>query len=188
MKIWKQCAEGEQASNLASCRLLLAAGKESKSIMAIRRIVKEGDPILRAKCRPVVEFDAKLHQLLDDMHETLEQAGGVGLAAPQVGFCRRLFVMHLGEMKIEVINPEILKTSGKQRVLEGCLSVPDTWGYVIRPKKCKFRAQNRRGEWFTMTLTELGAQCVCHENAHLDGQLFIDVVQEFVDPEELEEA
>ena len=79
-------------------------------------------------------------------------------------------------------------TSGKQYVLEGCLSVPNKWGYVTRPNKCKFRAQNRKGEWYEMTLSGLGAQCVCHENAHLDGQLFIDVVEEFVDPEDLEEA
>lgn len=156
--------------------------------MAIRRIVKEGDPILRMKCRPVTEFDEKLHQLLDDMHETLDQAEGVGLAGPQVGYCRRLFIMHLGEVRVEAINPEIVKTSGKQRVLEGCLSVPNRWGYVVRPNKCKLRAQNRKGEWFEMTLTALGAQCTCHEYAHLDGQLFVDVVEEFVDPKELEEA
>ena len=123
-----------------------------------------------------------------DMHETFEQANGVGLAAPQVGYCRRFFIMHLGDVKIEAINPEIKKTSGKQYVLEGCLSVPNKWGYVTRPNKCKFRAQNRKGEWYEMTLSGLGAQCVCHENAHLDGQLFIDVVEEFVDPEDLEEA
>ena len=122
------------------------------------------------------------------MHETLEQANGVGLAAPQVGYCRRFFIMHLGDVKIEAINPEIKKTSGKQYVLEGCLSVPNKWGYVTRPNKCNFRAQNRKGEWYEMTLSGLGAQCVCHENAHLDGQLFIDVVEEFVDPEDLEEA
>lgn len=155
--------------------------------MAIRRIVKEGDPILRAKCRPVTDFDPKLHQLLDDMHETLDQAKGVGLAAPQVGYCRRLFIMHLGELRVEAINPEILKTSGKQRVLEGCLSVPNQWAYVTRPKKCKFRAQNRDGEWYEMTLTDLGAQCTCHENAHLDGQLFVDIAEEFVNPEDVTE-
>ncbi|MCD8220530.1 MAG: peptide deformylase [Ruminococcus sp.] len=156
--------------------------------MAIRRIIKEGDPILRAKCRPVTQFDEKLHQLLDDMHETLDQADGVGLAAPQVGYCRRFFIMHLGDVRIEAINPEILKTSGRQRVLEGCLSVPNCWGYVKRPNKCEFRAQDRNGAWFQMTLTALGAQCITHEYAHLDGQLFIDVVEEFVDPKDLEEA
>ncbi len=156
--------------------------------MAIRRILKEGDPILRAKCRPVTVFDEKLHQLLDDMHETLDQAEGVGLAAPQVGELRRLFIMHLGDVRLEVVNPEILKTSGKQRVLEGCLSVPNRWGYVTRPARCKLRAQDRNGNFFVVTLTALGAQCTCHEYAHLDGQLFVDVVEEFVDPSELEEA
>lgn len=156
--------------------------------MAIRRIIKEGDPILRMKCRPVTEFDERLHTLLDDMHETLDKAEGVGLAGPQVGYCRRLFIMHLGDVRIEAINPEIVKKSGKQRVLEGCLSVPDRWGYVTRPNKCKLRAQNRDGEWYEMTLAALGAQCTCHEYAHLDGQLFVDVVEEFVRPEDLEKA
>ena len=139
--------------------------------MALRRIVKVGDPVLRTVCRPVTMFDQNLHTLLDDMHETLDKAEGVGLAAPQVGCCRRFFIMHLGDMRIEAINPEIIKKSGKQRVLEGCLSVPNQWGY-----------------WYEMTLTALGAQCTCHEYAHLDGQLFTDVVEEFVDPEDLEEA
>ena len=156
--------------------------------MAIRRIIKEGDPILRTKCRPVVRFDEKLHQLLDDMHETLDKAEGVGLAGPQVGYCRQIFIMHLGELRLEVLNPEMLKTNGKQRVLEGCLSVPNRWGYVIRPKNCKFRAQDRNGNWYDMTLRDLGAQCFCHEYAHLEGQLFTDVVVEFVDPKDLEDA
>ncbi len=156
--------------------------------MAIRRIIQEGDPILRMRCRAVTEFDERLHLLLDDMHETLDQAQGVGLAGPQVGYCRRLFIMHLGDVRIEAINPEIVKKSGKQRVLEGCLSVPDKWGYVTRPAKCRLRAQNRHGEWFELTLTALGAQCACHENAHLDGELFVDIVEEFVDPEEQKEA
>ncbi len=156
--------------------------------MAIRKITKEGDPILRMKCRPVVVFDEKLHQLLDDMHETLDKAEGVGLAAPQVGYCRRFFIMHLGDLRVEAINPEIVKQSGKQRVLEGCLSVPNRWGYVTRPNKCKLRAQDRNGEWFEMAFSALGAQCTCHEYAHLDGQLFVDVVEEFVKPEDMEEA
>lgn len=155
--------------------------------MAIRKIILEGDPILRVKCRPVTQFDDKLGQLLDDMHETLDHADGVGLAGPQVGYCRRLFIMHLGELRLEVVNPEILKTSGKQRVLEGCLSVPDRYGYVVRPKKCKFRAQNRDGEWYEMTLQDLGAQCTCHEYAHLEGQLFTDIAEEFVYTKDMEQ-
>lgn len=153
--------------------------------MALRNIFVDGDPILRKNCRPVEKFDTKLHTLLDDMHETLDKAEGVGLAAPQVGMCRRLFIMHLEEERIEAINPQIIKTSGKQRVVEGCLSCPEKWGYVTRPMKVTLKAQDRNGEWFEREFEELGAQCVCHENAHLDGQLFTDVVEEFVRPEDL---
>ncbi len=156
--------------------------------MAIRRIVKEGDPILHKKCREVTQFDEKLHQTLDDMHETLDKAQGAGLAAPQVGICRRFFIMHLGDTRIEAINPQILKKSGKQRVLEGCLSIPNKWGYVTRPNKCKVRAQDRNGTWYEMTLTEVGAQCFCHESEHLDGHLFTELVEEYVDPDDVEEA
>jgi len=164
--------------------------------MAIRNIYLDGDPILRKKCRPVVKFDEKLSQILDDMHETLDKAGGVGLAAPQVGFCRRYFIMHLPneedpengeERRIDAINPEILEQEGNQHVLEGCLSVPDKWGYVDRPERVKLRAQDRQGNTFELELFDLGAQCAVHENAHLDGQLFTDVCTEFVEPEEYQE-
>lgn len=152
--------------------------------MALRNIFVEGDPILRKKCRPVEKFDGRLAALLDDMHETLDRAEGVGLAAPQVGICRRAFVIHLDDLRIEAVNPEIVGASGKQRVKEGCLSCPDIWGYVTRPKKVTLKAVDRNGEPFEMVLEGLGAQCVSHENAHLDGQLFVDVVEEFIDPEE----
>ncbi|MGN0666581.1 MAG: peptide deformylase [Huintestinicola sp.] len=155
--------------------------------MALRNIVIDGDPILRKVCRPVDKFDAKLHTLLDDMHQTLDKSNGVGLAGPQVGYCRRLFIMHLEEGSIEAINPEIVKKSGKQRVVEGCLSCPDKWGYVTRPKKCRLRAQDRNGNWFEMNFEGLGAQCACHETDHLDGKLFIDIVEEFVTPKDLED-
>lgn len=151
--------------------------------MALRNIYVDGDPILRKVCRPVEKFDEKLAVLLDDMHETLDKAEGVGLAGPQVGMCRRLFIMHLDDEKIEAINPEIISRSGRQYVVEGCLSCPDKWGYVTRPMKVTLKAQDRNGEWYERDFEELGAQCVCHENAHLDGQLFIDVVEEFVQPE-----
>lgn len=154
--------------------------------MAIRKIVKDGDPVLRCVCKPVEKFDEKLHMLLDDMQETLKKAEGVGLAAPQVGYCRRLFIMDLGgEEMIEAINPKIIKTSGRQKVMEGCLSCPNKWGYVVRPKKCRLQAQNRYGEWYELVLTDLGAQCACHENDHLDGKLFVDIVKEFVKPEDM---
>ncbi len=153
--------------------------------MALRNIVKKDDPILRKKCKPVEKFDDKLAQLIDDMMETLSKAQGVGLAAPQVGYLKRLFIMDLGDGMIECVNPEIVKKSGKQRVVEGCLSCPDDWGYVTRPMKCRLKAQNRFGEYFELNLKELGAQCACHENDHLDGNLFVDIIEERVQPDEV---
>ena len=151
--------------------------------MALRKILTQDDELLHKVCKPVEAFDEKLGQLLDDMHETLDKAQGVGLAGPQVGVCRRLFIMHLDEDDvIEAINPQILKTKGKQRVMEGCLSCPDTWGYVRRPMKCVLKAQDRNGKWFERSFSELGAQCVCHENDHLDGHVFTEIVEEFVVP------
>ncbi|MBP0976243.1 MAG: peptide deformylase [Oscillospiraceae bacterium] len=154
--------------------------------MAIRNIVKEGDPVLQKKCRPVEKFDEKLWQVLDDMADTLRESGGVGLAAPQVGILRRYFIMMLeedGEV-IEAINPEIIKASGKIRDVEGCLSVPNRWGYVTRPKSVVLRAYNRNGEQYEMKLKDLGARCACHETDHLDGQLFLELVEEFCKPEQ----
>ncbi|HAG14092.1 MAG TPA: peptide deformylase [Ruminococcus sp.] len=154
--------------------------------MAIRNIVKEGDPVLTKKCRPVEKFDEKLAQLIDDMIDTLKKSGGVGLAAPQVGILRRVFIMMLeedGEV-IEAVNPEIVKKSGKVRDTEGCLSVPNTWGIVTRPKAVTLRAYNRKGEQYEIKLKDLGARCACHENDHLDGHLFLELVEEFVKPEQ----
>lgn len=153
--------------------------------MAYRKILTDKDEALHKVCRPVEKFDNKLAILLDDMHETLEKAQGVGLAAPQVGICRRIFIMHLDEGKIEAINPEILLKSGKQRVQEGCLSCPNVWGYVTRPEKAVLKAQDRDGNWYTREFTGLGAQCVCHENDHLDGHVFTEIVEEFFVPEEV---
>lgn len=152
--------------------------------MALRKIVTLEDPVLRKVCKPVEKFDDKLAQLLDDMGQTLKKAQGVGLAAPQVGFLKRIFIMDLGEDIIECINPEIIKTSGKQRVMEGCLSCPDDWGYVTRPNKCRLKAQDRHGNYFVLNLKELGAQCACHENDHLDGKLFVDIIEERIVPGE----
>lgn len=153
--------------------------------MALRRILTQEDELLHKVCKPVEAFDEKLGQLLDDMHETLDKAQGVGLAGPQIGVCRRIFIMHLEDDDIiEAINPQVLKTKGKQRVLEGCLSCPDKWGYVTRPLKCVLKAQDRNGKWFERTFSDLGAQCVCHENDHLDGHVFTEIVEEFVVPGE----
>ncbi len=151
--------------------------------MAIRNIVKVGDSVLNKKCRPVEKFDEKLSILIDDMIDTLKKSGGVGLAAPQVGILRRIFVMDLDDKIYEAINPEIIKKSGKVRDLEGCLSVPNKWGYVTRPKTVVLRAYNRKGEQYEVKLSDLGARCTCHENDHLDGHLFTELVEEYAEPE-----
>ena len=119
--------------------------------MAIRNIVKFGDEVLEKECRDVVKFDRRLHQLLDDMKETLADANGAGLAAPQVGVLRKLCVVDVGEGPIELINPEIIATEGEQTGLEGCLSNPGEWGIVTRPQKVTVRAQDRNGDWFEAT-------------------------------------
>lgn len=152
--------------------------------MAIRNIVTKEDEVLHKPCRPVEVFDAKLGQLVDDMFETLAKAQGLGLAAPQIGILRRIFVMDVGDGPVEAINPVILKPSGKQRDLEGCLSCPNEWGYVVRPLKCKLKAQDRTGKEYTLDLREMGCRCACHETDHLNGELFLRLVDEFVQLEE----
>ena len=152
--------------------------------MAIRNIVTKEDPILSKPCRTVEVFDEKLAQLIADMIDTLAKADGVGLAAPQVGVLKRIFVMDVGDGLVEAVNPVILKTSGKQRGVEGCLSCPKQWGYVTRPNRCILRAQDRTGKTFTMDLKELACRCACHETDHLDGELFLRLVDEFVQMEE----
>ncbi|MDE6521015.1 MAG: peptide deformylase [Ruminococcus sp.] len=152
--------------------------------MALRKILNDKDEMLHKVCKPVEKFDKKLAVLLDDMHETLDKAQGVGLAAPQIGICRRIFIMHLDEGNIEAVNPEIILKEGKQRVQEGCLSCPNVWGYVTRPMKVRLKAQDRNGNWFEKDFTELAAQCTSHENDHLDGHVFTEFVEEFFVPEE----
>lgn len=153
--------------------------------MAIRNIVKEGDVLLTKVCRPVEKFDDRLACLIDDMLETLHDANGVGLAAPQVGILRRVVVIDLGDgHPIELINPTIIAKSGRQRELEGCLSCPGTWGYTKRPMWVKVRAQDRTGEWHEYEGRELLARAFCHELDHLDGILFRSRVVEYVDAEE----
>ena len=154
--------------------------------MALRNILTEGNPSLYKKSRPVVKFDDRLHMLLDDMKETLLDAEGVGLAAPQVGVLRRLFLVDTGEEILECINPEIVETSGEQVGLEGCLSVPGKYGVVKRPNVVKIRAQDRNGEWFEAEGEELIARCFCHEYAHLDGQLYTEVAERMLTNEELD--
>lgn len=154
--------------------------------MALRNIVTEGDSVLTKVSRPVTKFDRRLHQLLDDMVETLVDAGGVGLAAPQVGILRRVVVVDTGEDGIlELVNPEITEQSGQQTGLEGCLSVPGKYGIVTRPNYVKVRAQDRDGNWFEAEGEELIARCFCHELAHLEGQLYTAVAERMLTPEEL---
>lgn len=149
--------------------------------MAIREIRKKGDEILQKKCKPVVDFDKKLHILLDDMYDTMVKNDGVGLAAPQVGILKRAVVVDTGLGKIELINPEIIEESGSQTGSEGCLSVPKVFGEVERPMKVKVRAQDRYGKWFEAEGEELTARAFCHEIDHLDGKLFTERVIRYID-------
>ncbi len=155
--------------------------------MAIRNIVKDGDPILKKKCRPVEKFDRKLAVLLEDMAETMHLANGVGLAAPQVGMLRRVVVIDVGEGVIELVNPEIIAYSGEQEGLEGCLSFPGEWGLAKRPNYVKVRAQDRNGDEFEIEGRELLARAFCHEIDHLNGVVFKDVVERMLSAAEIEE-
>ena len=156
--------------------------------MAIREIVKKGDPVLGKMCHPVTKFDGKLGDLLDDMKQTLAEANGLGLAAPQVGILRRAVIVvdDNGEM-LELVNPEIIDQSGEQEGLEGCLSVPGMWGYVTRPDWVKVRAQDRTGAWFEAEGHHVTARCFCHELGHLDGHLFTELCQKLYTSEELDQ-
>ena len=142
--------------------------------MGLRKILTYKDPALHKVCRPVEKFDERLGELLDDMAETMYQANGVGLAAPQVGILRRVVIVDTGEEILELVNPELVETSGEQCGAEGCLSVPGKYGLVKRPNYAKVRAQDRNGEWFEAEGEELIARCFCHELDHLDGILFLD--------------
>ncbi len=147
--------------------------------MALREIVQFGNDVLRKKCRAVTAFDEKLAVLLDDMAETLHNAKGVGLAAPQVGILRRAIVIDIQDNKgvVELINPEILETSGIQQGNEGCLSAPGEWCEVDRPAHVVVKANDRNGSEFTITGEGLMARALCHEIDHLEGILFTDRVK-----------
>lgn len=161
--------------------------------MAILNIVEIGDDILRKKCREVTEITPKIITLLDDMHDTLIKANGVGLAAPQVGILRRIFIIDAGAGEgeheiIEFINPKIIETKGHQEEVEGCLSVPGKYGVTSRPMTVTVEAIDRNGKTFKYTGTGLYGRCLCHENDHLDGTLYIDKALEMLDPDDVEEA
>lgn len=142
--------------------------------MALRKIRTEEDPVLKKISRPIASFDAKLAILLGDMKDTLRKADGVGLAAVQIGILRRVVVIDVGDEHgfVELVNPEIIEKRGEQREAEGCLSLPNKSGVTSRPMYVKFRAQDRRGNWFEMEGEGLFARCVCHELDHLDGIVF----------------
>ena len=143
--------------------------------MALRKILTDGDPALHKMCRPVTSFDARLHTLLDDLKETLADANGAGLAAPQVGILRRVvIVVDAEDNMLELVNPEILSREGEEEAVEGCLSFPGEFGFVTRPYKVKVRYQDRTGQVLEKEGEDLFARCVCHELDHLDGVLFVD--------------
>ena len=145
--------------------------------MALRNLVLEGDPLLRKTSRPVEEITPRIIKLLDDMANTMYYGGrGIGIAAPQVGVLRRVFIVDVGDEHglIEFINPEILEVSGSQTDNEGCLSVPGKTCEVERPSHIKVKAMDRNGNEFELEADDLLARCICHENDHLNGILFID--------------
>ena len=145
--------------------------------MAIRNLRFEGDPILRKTSKEVKEITPKIVELVDDMLETMYEANGVGLAAPQVGILKRIVVIDVGEGPIVLINPEIIKTEGSQTGDEGCLSVPGKAGTVTRPNEVTVHFMGEDGEWYELEGTELLARAICHECDHLDGKLYVDLVE-----------
>ena len=153
--------------------------------MALRRILTDKESALHKTCKPVENFDGKLHTLLNDMRETLIDSGGVGLAAPQVGILRRVVLVDTGEEILELVNPTLVETDGEQEGPEGCLSVPGKYGLVKRPNYAKVRAQDRNGNWYEAEGEELIARCFCHELDHLDGILYTQVMERFLTEEEL---
>lgn len=155
--------------------------------MAIRNIRIDGDEILRKKSREVEKIDKRIIDLLDDMYDTMQQAEGVGLAAVQVGILKRVVVIDVGQGPIELINPEIIDEEGKEINIEGCLSIPEVYGEVERPKTVTVKAKNRDGVEYILTGEGLLARALCHEIDHLNGVLFKDKVIKFVDMESEED-
>ena len=149
--------------------------------MALRQIVLYNDPVLRMKSRPVEAVNDKIQELLNDMAETMyaSKIGG-GLAACQVGILKRVVVIDMGQGLLKLVNPRIISARGQQEVIEGCLSLPNRWGKLIRPKQVQVQALNEYGQEVTLTGEGDLAKCFCHELDHLDGILFIDKVMQFV--------
>lgn len=158
--------------------------------MAIRNIYKigqDGAEVLSKKCRPVGEMTERMETLLNDLADTLYESGGVGLAAPQVGVLRRMAVIDIGDGLIELIDPEIISTEGSQTGTEGCLSYPDRWGIVTRPNKVTVRAADGEGVVREIKGEGLLARALCHEIEHLDGHMFMEKVEQWVDIEQDED-
>ncbi len=145
--------------------------------MALRNIRTIGDEVLQKECKPVKEVTERIHELINDMLETMYEADGVGLAAPQVGILKRIVTIDVGEGPIVLINPEILETSGSQTGNEGCLSVPGKFGIVTRPDYAKVKAVNEDMEEFVLEGTGLLARAICHECDHLDGRFSVELVE-----------
>ena len=145
--------------------------------MAIRNLRTEGDPILRKVSKEVTEITPKIHELIDDMLETMYETNGVGLAAPQVGVLKRIVVIDIGDGPLVMLNPEIVNQKGSQTGDEGCLSVPGKAGQVTRPNEVTARFMGEDGEWYEVDGTELLARAICHECDHLEGKLYIDLVE-----------
>lgn len=145
--------------------------------MALRTIRIQGDPVLEKKCREITEITPKIEELIEDMLDTMYEANGVGLAAPQVGILKRLVVIDIGEGPVVMINPEILETSGEQTGDEGCLSLPGKAGCVTRPNYVKARAFDENMEEYIIEGEELMARAICHELDHLDGHMYTEKVE-----------
>ena len=156
--------------------------------MALRTIRIQGDPVLEKKCREITEMNEKIQVLIDDMLETMYEANGVGLAAPQVGILKRLVVMDCGDGPIVMINPQIIETSGEQTGDEGCLSLPGKAAQVTRPNYVKARFLDEDMEECESEATELLARCICHECDHLDGHMYTEKAEGPIHDVKYEEA
>lgn len=157
--------------------------------MAIREIVKHPNEVLETPCKTVTEFDRELAVLLDDMHETMVEADGVGIAAPQVGVSLRVAIVDFqeGQEPIEMVNPELALFEGKETDIEGCLSFPGIFGEVERYGRIKIKAQERDGSWYELEAEGYEARAILHEMDHLDGVLFTSKIEKYVTQEELDE-
>lgn len=156
--------------------------------MGTRSIIRIGDETLRKSCKKQEKFDLRLAVLLRDMAETMYKAEGVGLAGPQVGILRRVAVIDVTEDHsglLELVNPEIIEREGEQTGREGCLSVPGRQGIVTRPRKVKVRYQNRKGQWMELETEGFEARAICHELDHLDGRLYVDIMDRELNEEEI---